>query len=190
MIITQQNDRLYDSSNFDSYKNFYAIRYDVEKYHIMKEKNHADSFSIYIQHFNTQLILSVDTTIEKSNSIFDIVYGHFYNDQNFFLFKKVHNGKIIGYKVSKCNKGELYHNKLNQLYISNYFGEAKKTVLLLNNEANADIANESTCPALSYIVYDKQNEKLSFITLWTDEYNNETEILEIIIHNPYEIKPI
>ena len=39
MILTQRNDRLYDSRNFDNYQNYYAIRYDVEKYHFIKDKN-------------------------------------------------------------------------------------------------------------------------------------------------------
>ena len=37
MILTQRNDRLYDSRNFDNYQNYYAIRYDVEKYHFIKD---------------------------------------------------------------------------------------------------------------------------------------------------------
>ena len=190
MIINQYNDRLYDTRNFDSYNNYYTIKYDIDKYQVMKDRNSVDYYYIYVQHFNTELILSVDTTKEIGEGLFDIIYGHFYNEQNYFLFKNVHNGKIIGYKVHKCNSGELWRNKLNQLYISNYFGEAKKTLLLLNKQANEDIAKETTNPALSYIVYDKPNEKLTFIELWDDNYNNETEILEIIVNNPYEIKPI
>ena len=76
----------------------------------------------------------VDDNVEKSENIYRIIYGHFYNNEDKFLFKKVHDGKIIWYKVSRCNKGELWHNKLNQLYIANYFKDAKKTAILLNND--------------------------------------------------------
>lgn len=187
MIINQYNDRLYDTRNFDQHHNYYAIRYDVEKYRILKDKNQSDSYTIYMEYFNAELLLSVDKNIESSQSIYNIIYGHFYNDQNFFLFKKVKDGKIIGYKIQKCNKAELYHNKMNQLYISNYFKDVQRTVLLLNKDANNDIADEIINPALSYIVYDPDTEKLTFMTLWDDNYNDET--LEIIVHNPYIIQP-
>ncbi len=188
MILTPQNNRLYDSRNFEQYKNFYAIQYDVEKYRIMKDKNHADSFTVYTEYWNTELILSVDTNQETSESIYKIIYGHFYNDQNFFLFKKVHDGKIVGYKINKCRRGELWHNKLNQLYISNYFKDVQKTAIMLNMQANTDIGTETMNPALTYIEYDKDNERLTFMTVWKDNYDNEK--LEIIIENPYIIKPI
>lgn len=186
MIITQQNNRLYDSRNFDSYKNYYAILYNQDKYTFIKDKNNADLYTIYTSHISTQLILDVDKIKETSDSIFSVVYGHFYNDQNFFLFKKVKNGKILGYKVNKCQRSELWHNKLNQLYISNYFGAVQKTAITLNDNANDEIGTDTTNPALSYITYDKQNEQLSFMTLWNSEYNNE--LVTIIIDNPYIIK--
>lgn len=188
MILTQYNDRLYDSRNFDNYQNYYVIHYNKEKYQALKEKNHIDSFTIYMNYIklSAELILSVDFDTEKSENIYHIVYGHFYNNQDYFLFKKVQNGKIVGYKVSKCNKGELWHNKLNQLYISNYFGEAKKTAILLNNEANVKIADETTNPALSYIVY--SDETLTFMALWNSNYNNELLIMEV--NNPYQIQKL
>ena len=101
-----------------------------------------------------------------------------------FLFKKVHNGKIAGYKISKCQRTELWHNNLNQLYISNYFGEVKKTALLLNNEAYKDIDSTIINPILTYINY--KDETLSFIELWNSTYENE--ILTMDVNNPYIIK--
>ena len=187
MIITQHNNRIADSRNFDSYKNYYAILYNQDKYTFIKDKNRADIYTVYTSHIETQLIINIDKQKETSNSIYNIVYGHFYNDQNYFLFKKVHEDKIVGYKVNRCHSSELWHNKLNQLYISNYFSDIKKTAIMLNAEANEHISSETTNPALSYIVYNKDLETLSFMTLWKDAYDNET--LEIIIENPYIIHP-
>ena len=185
MILTQRNDRLYDSRNFDNYQNYYAIRYDVEKYHFIKDKNTNNLLTVYTQYINFNLILSVNTNKESSdNNIYQILYGHFYNDQNVFLFKKVHNGKIAGYKINKCQRTELWHNNLNQLYISNYFGEVKKTAVLLNNEAYKDIDSTIINPILTYINY--KDETLSFIELWNSTYENE--ILTMDVNNPYIIK--
>ena len=156
MIIKKTNDRLYDTRNFDSHKNYYAILYNKEKYQLMKDKNIADSYTIYANYINCSLILEVDYQKERSDSIFKIVYGHFYNDQNFFLFKKTQNGKIVGYKINKCRRSELWHNNLNQLYISNFFGDVNKTVFTLNANANKNIGEQTTCPALEYIIYDEE----------------------------------
>lgn len=186
MIITQHNNRIADSRNFDSYKNYYAILYNQDKYTFIKDKNRADIYTVYTSHIETKLIISIDTQKEISNSIYNIVYGHFYNDQNFFLFKKVKNGKIIGYKVNKCQRSELWHNKLNQLYISNYFSDVQKTTIMLNDNANEEIATDTTNPALSYIVYNEPNEELIFNTLWNSEYWDE--LVTITIDNPYIIQ--
>ncbi len=56
MILTQRNDRLYDSRNFDNYQNYYAIRYDVEKYHFIKDKNTNNSLTVYTQYINFNFI--------------------------------------------------------------------------------------------------------------------------------------
>ena len=184
MILTKHNDRQYDSRNFDRSKNYYAIKYDAEKYQILKDKNNDDLYIVYTQYLNTELFLSVDYDKETSNSIYKIIYGHFYNDQNFFLFKKIHNDKIVGYKINKCKRTELWHNKLNQLYISNYFLDAKKTAVILNTQANNDISQETENPALSYINYD--DETLIFTSVWNSDY--QTEILSITIDQPYMIE--
>ena len=68
MILTQRNDRLYDSRNFDNYQNYYAIRYDVEKYHFIKDKNTNNSLTVYTQYINFNLILSVNTNKESSDN--------------------------------------------------------------------------------------------------------------------------
>lgn len=184
MILTKHNDRQYDSRNFDRSKNYYAIKYDAEKYQILKDKNNDDLYIVYTQYLNTELFLSVDYNKETSNSIYKIIYGHFYNDQNYFLFKKVNDGKIVGYKVNKCQRSELWHNKLNQLYISNYFLDAKKTAVILNTQANNDISQETENPALSYINYN--DETLIFTGVWNSDY--QTEILSITIDQPYMIE--
>lgn len=187
MIVKPTTDRLYDTRNFDSQKNYYAILYNREKYQLIKDKNKADAYTIYAEYTQLKLILDVDYSKERSDSIFKVVYGHFYNDQNFFLFKQTHNGKVIGYKINKCRRAELWHNNLNQLYITNYFGDIKQTVVHLNMDVNKDIGEQTFCPALTYIEYDEADEKLNFKELYVDIYSDE--LLEITMDNPYTIKP-
>ena len=183
MIIKPTNNRLYDSRNFDSYKNYYAILLDEKKLQLVKENvNNEDVYIIRASHVVETFLLEYSNAQAVVNvNPFNIVYGHFYNDQNFFLFKKVQNGKIVGYNINKCKRKELWKNKLDQLYISNYFEDVKHTAFILNN----DIHYTKKPQELQVIVYNENEEMLIFKQKWTSNYFDET--VKIIVENPYEI---
>ena len=67
---------------------------------------------------NFNLILSVNTNKESSdNNIYQILYGHFYNDQNVFLFTR------------KDNKKEKYVDLIKYIIIYNYIYIFNKYIL-------------------------------------------------------------
>ena len=184
MIVKQTTGNVYDSKNFDSYPNYYAILVDKKTIELNKKTDKDHIENIYIKYSIDNLLLiynyDKDSIVNHQNG-YKIVYGHFYNNQNYFLFKKVHNNKIVGYSVSKCQKGELWHNKLNKLYISNYLNEAKSTAFILNNKLNKEYY-ETTVPSEITYIYDDYT--ISFPDVTEDEiqtdYENEILYLNII----------
>ena len=59
--------------------------------------------------------------INKNSKIYKIVYGHFYNNYNEFIYKKVVNNKIINTEVFRCRKNELFYNDEYNLIYSKSF---------------------------------------------------------------------
>ena len=185
MLVKTTNNRLYDSRNFDKYKNYYAILFDKRKYEINKINNDEETLYAILTSYTREIyIMDLNSGFEKADkNPYSIVYGHFYNNQNYFLFKRIHNDKIVGININKCKRAELWHNKLNQLYITNYFDDIKHTVQVLNSEIKAETAKPHG--TLSVIIYNAHEEMLSFKDMWTSDYDNER--VEIIPINPYHL---
>ena len=69
----------YDVENFDSYDNFYTI---LEKKIPIYKKVKDDKNNVI-----------VELSEEKTKYI--PIYGHFYNDENYFIYVKVRNKKLL-----------------------------------------------------------------------------------------------
>lgn len=158
MIITQHNDKLYDTRYFDKCQNYYAIlvNENIIRINNQKDQDACNYINITYDNNSTLLIYTSDVKdLKDHQNGYKIVYGHFYNEHNEFLYKKVEGGKIVGYKVYRCQEVELLKNKLNKLYISNYFNDIKKTVKLLNTNLNQTNIKENIHPkAITYTVID------------------------------------
>lgn len=64
--------------------------------------------------------------INKNNNTHKIIYGHFYNNHNEFLYKKIINNKIVDIEILRCKSNELLYNNVNDLIYS-------KSLNILNN---------------------------------------------------------
>lgn len=137
MRITPLNNRLYDTRDFNKYHNYFAIIKDEKSIQMDIKKDEDNRDIIYIRH-DHRVTLSIWANDISDDHIwqngYKIVYGHFYNDQNTFLFKQVKDNKIIGHSIKKCQRAELYHNEIGQLYFTNYYNDIKKTSILINNK--------------------------------------------------------
>lgn len=165
-VITTLNDRHYDTRNFDLNNNYYAILVDKKQLEINKGiyENGNDKLYIKFDHIQTLLIYA---KLYNNNELYEngykIIYGHFYNDNNFFLFKKLTNeGKLIGHKIHKVQKSELY-SKLDRLYFSNYYNDISKTSFLLNKQIKDRYKRDVPTLEIKYD-YKENNEELYFFS--------------------------
>lgn len=186
MIITNKNDRLYNTRNFDNYPNIYTIKVDH-----LKIKTYTDYINdvlnkCYINYIIETLILSFvkKQDISDCKGGYQIIYGHFYNDNNLFLYQNTYNGKIVAHSVKKTQKDNLYFNTNNNLICGNSYKEINSQLIVLNNKLKTNNYSSNINNILTYIHYD--DETLIFTDIWNSDY--QTEILSITIDQPYIIE--
>lgn len=183
MRINQLNNRHYDTRKFDECPNFYAILANEKIIEINREKDQDTIENIHVTYniFETLLVYTNDMSkLTDHQNGYKIVYGHFYNETNEFLFKKVENGKIVGYNIHRCQKSELWRNKLDQLYISNYFGEVKRTAQLLNTKLNEEVRKDLHPTAITYTVENNTLDfGMDFLESMSAIYNMQNELLQL-----------
>ena len=133
MILSGKNNLLYDSKNFDKYGNIYAVKINdnsIKLINELLENNDNDLYSKY-NTFNLELILYFLVENINLNDIYKIIFGHYYNNQNLFLYKKLNNKKVNSSNIYQCKKNELLHNNLNSLICSNSYDNIKDQINVL-----------------------------------------------------------
>ena len=148
MIITNKTDLLYDSKNFHKHKNIYTIllnkkRYEQIKYDIY---NSQELMCNYDDYFDELEIFFIIERISNVKHLYNIVYGHFYNNNNMFLYKDQANGKIIEYKCRSCKYDELIYNDKHNLICSNSYKDLKRQLTIISAKEEERISNEITRP--------------------------------------------
>ena len=193
MLIKSTNNRNYNVRNFDDYDNVYAILVDNKSINMNKyvDDQLSTVVNIKFDHQVTLLIYGNDFVNDREyENVYKVVYGHFYNKQNEFIFKKLNNSdEIIEYKCQRCTKGELWHNKLQKLYFSKIYGEVKSAAHILNIQDCKERRSQYEPYAIEYI-YDAETETMfapqSIIESFKVEYEDET--LEFTNMNKEHIK--
>ena len=101
MIITKYSDLLYDTKNFNKYNNIYAVLIQ-QKYYDKVNQSYNDQ-KLYIKYDKDtnglELYYLLDSCIYMINKMHDIIYGHFYNKHDLFLYKKFANNKLVEYNL-------------------------------------------------------------------------------------------
>lgn len=195
MLIKSTNNRNYNVRNFDDYDNVYAILVDNKSINMNKYVDDQLSTVVNIQfdHQVTLLIYGNDFVNDREyENVYKVVYGHFYNNQNEFIFKKLNNSEeIIEYSCQRCKKAELWHNKMEKLYFSKVYNEVKSAARVLNINDNKERRSQYTPQPISYI-YDEITETIYAPTDITDEFkiNYEEETLSFVNNNSKNIKII
>lgn len=184
MILTQRNDLQYDARNFDSYQNVYTIYVDKCTIEHNKQRDLIDyeylhikySYEIFSLYFNENI-----KTLKEYENGNKIIFGHFYNGQDYFLYKNIHNGKVVGYKINKCRLENLYFNKNNHVLMSHSYREMVKQLEYINHEQNVESRQDLKPQTIGYVYLD-ENEELIFGLEYKSRFNitYENECLEII----------
>ena len=118
-MLLNQNKHLHNLKNFDNYRNIYAVRMNESKidsitYNLLNDGNLRYKYNIVQRELFLYFAIDEDISIR---GYYKIIYGHFYNNSNEFLYKKLNNKKTYNFEVFKCNKNELLHNKLKEYLI-------------------------------------------------------------------------
>jgi len=132
-MLLKKNKHLYDSDNFNNYVNIYTIQVDENRVEqiIYDNTNNPE----ILQHRYDKIdkvihIYFLDDPTKKImkiiKSLYKIIYGHFYNAFNDFLFKRTINKKIINTNVYRCNKDLLLKNKEGDLIYTKYYDDIKE----------------------------------------------------------------
>ena len=163
MIITKHSDLLYDTKNFNKYNNIYAVLVQ-KKYYDEVNKSYNDQ-KLYIKYDkdtdDLELYYLLDSCIYMINKMHDIVYGHFYNKQDLFLYKKFSdNNKLIEYKVNKCTLQDLLYNDNDKLVISNSYEEVLRQIKILGQNKYNDVVDNFVKP-LTISFYENEHLFLS-----------------------------
>ena len=141
MILSQQNNLLYDAKNFNRYNNVYAILINKRRLYKIEEDietviNNSGIRTLYVLQ-ESQLKIYFDAQIDIAG-LYRIIFGHYYNNQNIFLYKDTYGKNvIIKHEVHRCNNSELVHNTNNHLIYSNSYDVVKKQLDVIKyNEIN------------------------------------------------------
>lgn len=95
----------------------------INSFYIKKNKKSLiNDINDYVNIFVTKHSLFMKSNVVTIKNPYKIVYGHFYDKHNQFLYKKIYNNKIENDKIYKCSYDDLYkeHDAIEPEHSSNY----------------------------------------------------------------------
>lgn len=129
MILSNKNDLLYDSKNFNKYRNIYAVLVNYGKIEYIQtglENCNDDLHQEYISYnFELKLFFLAEQYM-NIKGVYKIVFGHYYNNQNQFLYKNLYNKEVVTPTIHRCKYNELLYNNVKDLVYSNSYEALKK----------------------------------------------------------------
>jgi hypothetical protein len=180
MRLTPRNELLYDAKNFDKYNNIYTILLNN-----VKLENLEMGLSQYDHKLHVDYILLTEEIhmyflsdkYLNLNGIYKIIFGHYYNNSNTFLYKNLKKDKVISFNVKHCKNNELLYNENNNLICSNSYETLKKQIdIFVNNKVKQ--LKEEYFPL--EITYNNENVNIDTNKSITIHYDNEcVEIINI-----------
>ena len=136
MLITNKNDLLYDSKNFNKYRNLYVILVNRRKLtNITYNLDHCEDDDLHQQYFEVRDELKLYFIWEEFlnfDNVYKVVYGHYYNNRNTFLYKNLHGKNVIASNVHHCEANELLYNSNKDLICSKSYEDIEKQAAYIN----------------------------------------------------------
>ena len=120
MYITKTNKILYDTKNFDSVKNFYAIL--INDTIVKTNQDRIDHYDVLNINISQEIFWMYFPIINGKayKDAYKIIYGHFYNNSDMFIYKDIYTNKIVSHSIKKTYIEKLYYNKNKLLYNKSY----------------------------------------------------------------------
>lgn len=140
MILSNKNDLLFDSKNFDKYRNIYTIKINANKIENLENNLKDCDDKLYSEYdayyFNLKLFFTIEQYFNLTG-IYKIIFGHYYNNQNAFLYKGIHNKKIITTSIHHCKHNELLFNNAHDLIYGNSYDTLQREInIITENKKN------------------------------------------------------
>lgn len=111
---------------FDDYRNYFFIKIDQKIIEFNKQVAKLYKKVIF-DYFNLELTLYIYKNRQKPalNNFTNIIYGHFYNDEDLIQYKETYDDGETRPKIHMGNKDELYKNESDQVIQHNDFDIVK-----------------------------------------------------------------
>lgn len=160
MFLNKRNNHIYSANTFDKSQNVYAIRVNEQKlesitYELLNNKEIRYRYNILRRELIFYLSIDDDVNIKSS---YKVIYGHFYNNANDFLYKRTFNNKVVNINIYRCKKSELLHNNFKRLIYSDSYDIIDKQVNSISKNQLDIIKKEYIKPF--DIAYDKELKML------------------------------
>lgn len=166
--------KIYDIENFNRYANRFYIKVDETaiEHNIRINENRIDSILFHYKNY----ILYIERNLRyfTFKNPYSIVYGHFHNNQNVFLYQKVLNKKPIK-EVYSLDRKSLYVNPINEIVESASYQRIEQIVKTLNMKARP----EDKSVDISKIEYTYENNTIGFHHHVGSEFDSETNVLKL-----------
>ena len=171
MILTKRNDLLYDAKNFDKYYNMYAVlinhRVKTKLEYDLSNSGH-DVTVEYIEILDQLNWIFIFEQLINSSKVFNVIYGHFYNNDNTFLYKNTKEDKVVSYTIKRCSKEYLLFNDNKRLVSSKKYEDITTQLSLIDKSYKQEWTENYDRPLDA--IYDRSDEILNI------EFKPEMEI--------------
>ena len=183
MIITKNKDYLYNIKNFNSYNNVYAILVNHNIIENISEAKANYDDNLYISYTEGISELNCFFLIDESIKVrkpYKIVYGHFYNKYNIFLYKTIINGKVFDLNIKHCKYEDLLFNENKNLICSKKYSVLDREARLFNDEWEIKYKESIIKPISLNYIYETETLEINLKNGGLTDISFENECLTII----------
>lgn len=152
MFLSSKNNLLYDAKNFEKYPNMYAIMLNNLKKNQIDESIANMDDDMHVKYIASQRILEFYFMWEQISgfeNMYKIIFGHYYNEQNVFLYKgtlKKKDDIIIKTDVRRCKRDELIRNKFDTLITASSYDVIQKQLNIIALDKEYEIKSQYVYP--------------------------------------------
>lgn len=183
MIVKTTVDKIHNTANFNNYNNVYTLLFNKNKRLIIEDNinnvNVNDLKFVYIE-LNDELKLYLDYSAKlKYKSYCKIIFGHYYNNHNMFLYKNVSEKNVVKYEIYKCLNTELVKNENNKLICSNSYSSIRRQLDIINYNLYNTYKEELNRKFPLELTYNKETLNIDTNEVISLDYEDEILIINL-----------